>query len=97
MLRAALFSLQLNTLRVNCHDCPVEKKTMYAPFPAIMGLGKECETQPLWTAVTTLHNNLQMEWIGRWVGWRGNSWLFKGITYGNNLPDAEAVPHEKQA
>lgn len=26
---------------------------MYGPFPAITGLGKECETQPLWTAVAT--------------------------------------------
>lgn len=63
-------------MRVNSHDCPVglgegKKKDNVDPFPAIMGLGKECETQPLWTAVSAAHNNLQMERIET-VGWRPN-------------------------
>lgn len=65
-------------MRVNGHDYPSEKKKDNVdPFPAIMGLGKECETQPLWTAVR-LHNNLQMEGIEA-VGWRATRWA-NGLT-----------------
>lgn len=63
---------------------PRWEKDYVRPFTAIMGLGKECETQPLWTAIPTLYNNLQMERIWRWVGLRGliAGWMgiLKGIT-----------------
>lgn len=48
-----------------------EKKDNVDPFPAIMSLGKECETQPLRTAVSAAPNNLQMERIEA-EGWRAN-------------------------
>lgn len=61
--RAALSSLWLNTLRVNCHDCPVEKKTMYAPSQQLQAWEKNVKPK-LSGQPSPLHNNLQMERIG---------------------------------
>lgn len=69
-----------------------------------MSLGKECETQPLWTAVTVPYNNLQMDCTGRRVELKGSAWLNglcfgalrggRGITYKNKCDQLQ--PKGKQ-
>lgn len=79
-------------MRVNCHDCPVEKKTMYTPSQQLQAWEKN--VKPNLCGQPSPHYTTTCRWRGLGDGWDGGvvvGWMdgrvdkFKGIAYEEQL------------
>lgn len=80
MLRA---SSSYNTMRVNCHDCPVEKQTMYTPSQQLRAWEKN--VKPNLCGQPSPHYTTTCRWRGLGGVAVGRTDKFKGIAYEEQL------------